>query len=140
MSTRCQVVLKQGEKELWFYRHSDGYPEGVLPSLTKFVDWVREGKLRDNIGQNAGWLVVLGHDEYGSPSPDEGEKWRNWKVGAYEPCPCLSEHGDIDYLYEVRFGPYRMEKEPDVEVWGRSEYGSEFNGMDMPKGEFVRLH
>ena len=96
MSTRCNVVVKSKEfdvdKELWFYRHSDGYPSSVLPSLEPLMDKLREGSVRNNIGQFAGWLIVLGHEEYGS-------KQDYWKVGAYE--PTTGQHGDIEYLYTI---------------------------------------
>jgi poly-D-alanine transfer protein DltD len=35
MSTRCQIKV-EGEKVL-FYKHSDGYPDGVLPTLEDIV-------------------------------------------------------------------------------------------------------
>lgn len=97
MSTRCQVIVRgELENEVWFYRHSDGYPEGVKDSLEKFLKLVKEGKIRDNAQQASGWLVVIGHNEYEVPD----EPTDDWKVGAYEPCP-PGEHGDIEYLYTV---------------------------------------
>lgn len=52
MSTRCQIEFKtertyedkNGEKQTktdrrTVYRHSDGYPEGVIPDLKKFLEW-----------------------------------------------------------------------------------------------------
>ena len=92
MSTRCNVVVKYGQDELYFYRHSDGYPSSVLPSLEPLMDELRKGGLRNNISQFAGWIIVLGHEEYGS-------KKDGWKVGAYE--PTTGQHGDIEYLYTI---------------------------------------
>lgn len=103
MSTRAQIIIKDAETELWFYRHSDGYPETTGPSLKIFLDWLKKGLIRNNVSQTAGWLVILGAYEYGSipvsyqigiPSPE------GWKVGAYEPCP-PQRFGDIEYLYTV---------------------------------------
>ena len=40
MSTRCRVLLRDGDNEQWFYRHCDGYPSMVEPILrmaTKFL-------------------------------------------------------------------------------------------------------
>lgn len=99
MSTRCQVIVKEGDCELWFYRHSDGYPEGVKATLDKFCGWMRDGLIRKDAMQAAGWLVLIGAQEYdnpGKPVDDIG----GWKVGAYEPCE-PSVHGDIDHLYVV---------------------------------------
>lgn len=102
MSTRAQVIVKDSfGDELWFYRHSDGYPKGTLPSLEKFLGWVKDGLIRDNALQSAGWLVILGHTEYEqSDIPNSKDGCDGWKVGAYEPCPPV-KHGDIEYLYTV---------------------------------------
>ena len=64
MSTRSNIVLKDGHDEMWFYRHSDGYPEGAMPLIAKFVEWVNKGKIRSHPGQSAGCLVALGMREY----------------------------------------------------------------------------
>lgn len=96
MSTRCNIVVKDSKgfrEHLIFYRHCDGYPEGVLPLLTKFMTWVKEGKLRNNPEQSAGWLIVLGHQEYEIlPEPS-----KDWQVGSIEPATQI--HSDIEYLY-----------------------------------------
>lgn len=56
MSTRANVVLRdsEGGECLWFYRHSDGYPEGALSSLETFINWVAQGKIRNNVEQAGG--------------------------------------------------------------------------------------
>jgi len=36
MSTRAQIVV-EGIEEVKFYKHSDGYPEGMLPVLEPFL-------------------------------------------------------------------------------------------------------
>jgi hypothetical protein len=120
MSTRANIIIKEtfpSYKKLFFYRHSDGYPEGTLPTLNKFLDLVKSGKIRDNISQSAGWLVLLGAIEYQSlpnglfeqtnKKPYERETDAliedlipaDWKCGAYEPTTGI--HGDIEYLYEI---------------------------------------
>ncbi len=104
MSTRCQVIVKDQHSEVWFYRHSDGYPEGVKPSLDKFLSWVKAGRIRNNAEQAAGWLVIIGNQEYapiGSGYPEPvGKGHMGWKVGAYEPC-APERHGDIEFLHTV---------------------------------------
>jgi hypothetical protein len=124
MSTRGQVIIKDEYYELIFYRHSDSYPEGMLPILNKFIELVKDGKIRNNTEQSAGWLIILGALEYQTlrkwdlmdiPSGSDLYKIENyhdkveailkvfepedWKVGAYEPSTCI--HGDIEYLYVV---------------------------------------
>lgn len=120
MSTRCNVVITDGHSTLWFYRHSDGYPSVTATSLKTFLRWRIEGKIRDNVGQAAGWLVLLGAMEYqtlpGDAFSQHGKKWydwdqeainatlvafspENWQCGAYQ--PTTGEHGDIEYLYVI---------------------------------------
>ena len=99
MSTRCQVIVKDGYYELWFYRHSDGYPEGVKATLDKFCGWMRDGLVRKDVMQAAGWLVIIGAQEYDKRCVPTGGL-DGWKVGAYEPCE-PRVHGDIEHLYVV---------------------------------------
>lgn len=114
MSTRANIVIKDQYDELWFYRHSDGYPEGTMPTLEKFLGWVKEGKIRNNPQQAAGWLIMIGALENNKRYVwKDGNLTRielsadqlleplndNWKVGAYE--PSTGQHGDIEYLYTI---------------------------------------
>jgi len=121
MSTRCQVIVKDQEVEQWFYKHSDGYPEGTMPQLELFLKWVKEGTIRDNVEQSCGWLIIIGAIEYQTlqeglfTESDKKSYERNdkkvfealttfspkdWKVGSFEPCP-PEQHGDIEYLYTI---------------------------------------
>jgi len=107
MSTRCNVIIKDAYGcELTFYRHSDGYPSGVAPTLTELLTLVKTDRLRDNVEQCAGWLIVLGHEEYAEYNSltkmranRNGTGIDGWKVGAYE--PSCGIHSDIEYLYEI---------------------------------------
>lgn len=123
MSTRSQIIVRDNSGELWFYRHSDGYPSGNLPTLRKFLQHVKDGKIRDNVEQAAGWLVILGAQEYlysyirekdsgADPTEERIRKYSfskfvpfggmfSWKVGAYEPCSCRHLHGDVEFLYTI---------------------------------------
>ena len=97
MSTRANIIIKDSRITLYFYRHSDGYPEGTMPQLEKFMSWVKEGKIRDNVCQAAGWLILLGNVEYKSGFEPSSEGYSGWKVGAFEPTDDI--HGDIEFLY-----------------------------------------
>jgi len=127
MSTRANIIIQNGEEKLWFYRHSDGYPEGTLPTLEKFLCYVKDGRIRNNVGQAAGWLVILGAQEYNYDKPWKDEKKApasdlkfddyqpghdigtdGWKVGAYEPT-AWGQHGDIQYLYTVDLAKLTIE-------------------------------
>ena len=128
MSTRSQIkIVDNSGSELWFYRHSDGYPGGNLPVLREFVGMIKEGLIRNNVEQSAGWLIIAGAKEYAynllpdTPANKEldwGARMEKankipikkiapikglmgWKVGAYEPCPCKELRGDVEWLYEV---------------------------------------
>lgn len=98
MSTRCNVIIKDNSDKLYFYRHSDGYPEGVAETLNAFMDRLKSGEIRNNVSQSAGWLIILGHEEYAENRKLYPEH-SSWKVGAYEPTTAL--HGDIEFLYEI---------------------------------------
>ena len=37
MSTRANVIVKKGDRELIFYRHCDGYPSGLGEDLEKSI-------------------------------------------------------------------------------------------------------
>ncbi len=119
MSTRTNIVIKDHHQELWFYRHSDGYPDGTMPTLQQFIGWVRYGKIRRNVEQASGWLILLGAVEYqtlpkgrfpeaGKPSYERDDTAveeamefapEYWQCGAYE--PATGVHGDIEFLYVV---------------------------------------
>jgi hypothetical protein len=109
MSTRANIIIVDGHDELIFYRHSDGYPKGTVPTLTEFLQLVKSRQIRDNVSQAAGWLVLVGAREYGVKLGNAGIEYASdsccahpgmqWKVGAYEPTTGI--HGDIEYLYVV---------------------------------------
>ncbi len=106
MSTRSNIVIKDEYGHLFFYRHSDGYPSVTAESLKTFLRWLIEGKIRDNVGQCSGWLILLGFNEYkdkayGSTYPpgDVVGTYADWQVGAYE--PTTGFHGDIVYAYVI---------------------------------------
>jgi hypothetical protein len=99
-------------KQLFFYRQSEGNPELVLPILRVFMKWIKEGKLRGNLGQCSGWLTILGAIEYnnipkylyfkeklGYTELNTVLMPRIWKCGGFEPTTGI--HGDIEYLYEL---------------------------------------
>lgn len=106
MSTRATIIVTDRYASLYFYRHSDGYPEGVEESLGRFCEMIKSGKIRNNINQAAGWLVVIGREEYlkgGYLSEDAGMAW---KVGAYEPTNVVDGFVEHVYTVDVRTGTY----------------------------------
>lgn len=106
MGTRASIILKDEHTTLFFYRHSDGYPECTGESLKDFVAMYKFGNMRNNVQQSAGWLVLKGHFEYleGKPAteyaqPAEKGDYSAWKVGAYEPTDQI--HSDVEYIYII---------------------------------------
>jgi len=123
MSTRAQVIIKdEFGDELWFYKHSDGYLKGTMPLLEKFLDWVKSGKIRDNVEQASGWLILIGANEYKKrwdgtikedvTQPDE-DRASGWKCGAFEICPCRRTHGDIEHLYLIDLDKKEIREIPE---------------------------
>lgn len=154
MSTRANIVLTETyswkengsehsrTEKLFFYRHSDGYPEGMLPILNVFCRWMKEGKIRNDISQAAGWLVILGAIEYNTipafnlekphyrddaprygdlstvKSPDD------WNCGSIEPTTGI--HDDIEYLYIIDM---KYKKIRCFDSW--DEYGNGKHEIDL---------
>ena len=103
MSTRCNIVFGDHDQLIWFYRHSDGYPDGPVP---EDLDWMQkkceEGVFRCNASQTSGWLIIKGYQNQKEQSEKmEFDLSGGWKVGDYE--PTSSVHGDINFLYAVKF-------------------------------------
>lgn len=97
MGTRANIRIKDEGNFLLFYRHSDGFPSDILPSLFEFMRWVVDGKIRRDAIQASGWLVILGNREHGATIDANGPS--SWQVGAYEPTPDL--HLDSEWLYDL---------------------------------------
>lgn len=119
MSTRANIVITDDVNTLYFYRHSDGYPDCTGKDLLEFVKGYTNQSMRDNPSQSAGWLVIRGHVEYYpkwryQACPDD--KAYGWKVGAYEPTNSL--HGDVEYIYVIHLKERRISCErPNAQFW-----------------------
>lgn len=104
MSTRANIKVTDGSgDQLWFYKHSDGYPDGTMPLLETFLERVKKGQYRDNVGQASGHLIILGRLDLEESWDKFNEgKWPThyeWKVGTIE--PTTEQHGDIEWLYTI---------------------------------------
>ncbi len=117
MATRASIIVKDRyDDKLYFYKHWDGYPSGILPALEYFMSLVKSGEIRDNVGQAAGHLIMIGHDEYLSEGSLEHSPW---KVGAFEPASDLC--GGIEYLYILDLKTKTIEVvESDFDKYSRS--------------------
>ena len=124
MSTRANIIVKDSLGQLIFYRHSDGYPEGAMPLLNDFLNLLKDGKIRDSVTESAGWLIILGHNEYAEMRRDYG--YTRYMVGSIEPTTEI--HGDIRYLYEID-----VEKKT-IECWKYDEEKGDKVSID----EFIK--
>ena len=118
MSTRTNIHFCNAPGDIVsnIYRHCDGYPSGVLPDLVEFFEAV--GRLNDTRFGDAEYLAA---------------KFIVWQAAQYASqdspldflsvAPCVRDHGDIEYIYEIICdGGWRDEKPPRVR-W-RSAYDS----------------
>lgn len=138
MSTRAQILVTDkysiaAHEGILFYRHSDGYPEGVQQSLEQFLAMVGTS-IRNNCEQAAGWLVLIGHEEY-AESRATYPTISGWKVGAYEPATGI--HGDIEWFYVVNLSDktivaYRAGNEESVADYLKRDDGK-------PLAEYLKV-
>lgn len=89
MSTRAQIQF-EGNPVL-IYKHCDGYPEGVLPLLGKFVKSFMKDRGWDEEYMVAQYLHDLTADTY-----YEGKR----KYTGYG--ASTTRHSDIEYFYLVK--------------------------------------
>jgi hypothetical protein len=117
MSTRCQILFKFEDGQVLTYRHSDGYPTGVLPDLVEFLKW--------NEGRNNQSDYVVPNYFYWSKKHSEEYMDYDYKTGKIKrkKTPIHKRkmggneavligygldyhgqfHGDIEYFYTVEF-------------------------------------
>lgn len=114
MATRCNIHFNHGDRiDSNIYRHSDGYPEGVIPDLETFFTELKAEVPDSRMGQaehlaakflvwQAQQLTEYGriHKPYKGPRDEEG-------YGPEHPlqflgvAPCIQDHCDIEYIYTV---------------------------------------
>lgn len=88
MSTRANIVVRDGMNDIQLYKHSDGYPSGAVPAIQKALQF--SWKLpRFEATDFAAAFVRANKDGGGQIYID----------GTYE--EGVTEHGDIEYLYFV---------------------------------------
>ena len=104
MSTRCQIGIYESKKtplknwNVLLYRHSDGYPDDVVPMLKKFLTfWKKERGLDDTEYCGARLLQYL-CNEYDNEGSDGATKDLTGILG-YGISNTI--HGDIEYFYRI---------------------------------------
>jgi len=109
MSTRCNIHFHGWDRTLSnIYRHSDGYPEGVLPDLERFFTELAAATNDprfDSAEQLAARYIVWQALELAVDYDFSGEKMKKTpkacKFDFLGVSPCLEDHGDIEYTYKV---------------------------------------
>ena len=87
MSTRCNVIIREGSWKILLYHHHDGYPEGVGKDLKSLMERIVANHWFIDSERMA---TILVKNETETTGFDDKE---------YEPACCL--HYDIEYLYEI---------------------------------------
>lgn len=111
MSTRTNIHFNHGKTICAnIYRHYDGYPEGVLPDLLTFFQTLRAEVLdtRLNCAEYLAakflvWQAKQFAREYLGMNPETKvpEYKENHYLEFLSVAPCVRDHGDIEYIYEV---------------------------------------
>jgi hypothetical protein len=113
MSTRCQILIQEGTKgpfhPVAIYKHSDGYPEGVLPVLVPLASkFFKSRKVEPDYlsAQIVRRFAVDDHLRISSDSPRHKEPYCfiGWGLEAIpidEKGVITALHQDIEYLYVV---------------------------------------
>jgi len=109
MSTRCQIgIYDSKEKKLkdfkvLLYRHSDGYPEGVLPDIEPFLKWWKDQRgLDDSEYVGARLLQFMCNQNDGHGNGLEKIMGKNTDyTGIYGYGICKGFHSDIEYFYRI---------------------------------------
>jgi hypothetical protein len=117
MATRAHIGFYQQPDQpldrpsILLYRHSDGYPTGVLPDIVPFLHWFEAKRgLADSEYAAARLLQHLcnRYDQYSAPVSDSRGTLPKATpftgTLGYGICPDNRLHGDIAYLYAVRPG------------------------------------
>jgi len=115
MSTRAQIKIKGNP--IHIYKHSDGYPEGVMPTLEPIVErFAQERGLEDHEYLLANIMRAFARKEerrrkaniedYKKPA-NAGSKPAQNMIDIYSKPSLtgfgigLDRHGDIEFLYEI---------------------------------------
>lgn len=102
MSTRSQIRYRNSENNILIYKHSDGYPSGVLPLLIPFVEDFFKSRGDDECYFLAQCIRHFAVEDFKRETEKDGDdsvfatpyRFLGWGLDC-------AQHGDVDYLYEV---------------------------------------
>jgi len=150
MSTRCQIGFYKTKYEPiteWsalIYRHSDGYPDGVLPDIQPFLEkWAKGRGLADVEYISARLLQYLCNEYDCDMRVHEEKNKKEWEAQGKEypeHCRfsgklghgiCKDFHGDIEYFYRIH---------PDViEVYEVGDIWDKFDSNEFKIIQTIEL-
>jgi hypothetical protein len=127
MSTRCQIGFYERKYEDFLepytilYRHSDGYPEGVLPDLVPFLKLFQKRRGLFDVEYAAAWtmhhlidLHVGRHKEYAEMCKKQDGVEHDWLPLDGKDCIGygISDgfHADIEYYYAIEGATLKVYK------------------------------
>ena len=93
MSTRCNIIIKDGAERIYLYHHHDGYPLGVGTELQDYLQrkW-GESWRTCWYGTSIANHLVKGHINY--PLAQEPHEDDEYEV-------TYGLHGDVEYVYVI---------------------------------------
>jgi len=129
MSTRANIRIRtlgadQGE-EIQLYRHCDGYPTSVLPSLVKAFEMSGGGWPGGRAGQTASFICAAGYNpEMATP------------YTAYEPEQGTQLHPDVEWVYVLTL----LNNPKDGKIFWKVEVSKPLSGFwDDPTFDNLKL-
>jgi len=103
MGTRCSITVKDGVRSYRIYRHSDGYPEGVLADIKLLLS--NDGRCAECGFSDPEYFLAnfifyakLSFFEYYKGT--SGFPFKGWEL-TYGVCEPYCDHGDLDYKYII---------------------------------------
>ena len=100
MSTRCSITIADKNNSYRIYRHSDGYPEGVLSDLKLMLQNYDRCPLEDPEYFLSNFIFYAKLSHYLSYRGTEYSKNKFWELG-YGVCEPNCEHEDLNYRYTL---------------------------------------
>ena len=93
MSTRCNIIIKDGAERIYLYHHHDGYPMGVGTELQHYLQhkW-GQSRMTSWYGTSIANDLVKGH--INEPMAQEPHKDNEYEI-------TYGLHDDVEYIYVI---------------------------------------
>jgi len=114
MSTRCRIEVLDGGREYRIYRHTDGYPQGVLADLRKAID--ADTRFGDPEYFLANFIFLAKYNFV--------KKGCDWRL-SYGVCTHGCRHGDLEYIYTLWYNKHTEKWMIKIKKWTMLENRAE---------------